>query len=369
MKIEIDNLNYCKPFVDTYEYSSLIIDEYNNLHLEDGENCYFEINNNKISIAFKPNQELNSEKVINAVRIIRKDKNLGKFFFPVKNIVQKDKYNIELTTWFKAPLLKNILQVPWLFQENKNIDEIDFIFNRSSDKRMDLLRSDFLDVTWPANGSSKEKNYKLKKYKYFNLPGNNIFTIRSSDTNFLNLIKNIKKEFEIEAIKKLNNQVDVVNSFLLNFDTFELERETYSLSELKKEYRLGYLNYYPNKEICYLLKEILKPYVEVTLCNLGFIEDKKWITTHTDGQLLILSPTFFSKYSIALGLLADFEINNKMDLLLDIYSLKGEKIAKQLMNSKHYLPILSSRNIFWQRSDYNSKVFDNYGRIKKNAFK
>ncbi|OYS33160.1 hypothetical protein CBF85_09920 [Lactobacillus taiwanensis] len=92
-------------------------------------------------------------------------------------------------------------------------------------------------------------------------------------------------------------------------------------------------------------------------------------TTHTDGQLLILSPTFFSKYSIALGLLADFEINNKMDLLLDIYSLKGEKIAKQLMNSKHYLPILSSRNIFWQRSDYNSKVFDNYGRIKKNAFK
>ncbi len=371
--LEIDNSLYNSGFLNKITYSTLIIDNLNCFHLSDGVNCDFKISQNNIYIILKKGTIVSGAEVKTAILAKMRDKIVGRFLFPISGIQRISQYELKITTRFYAPLICKILQAPWLFNNlNNQSKKIKFILNRNCDDRIRLLKTISIDATWPSNGRWTDKKLKIEGYNFCNLPGNNIFTIHSKSIELINVINLVKSKILYEINQHFAQQFDFTSAFVKDIDKTNaliLPSNNFKNMSNKKRYILGYQNYFPNKEICLVIQREVSPYINLQLRDLGYIEESTLMNKKIDGKLEILAPSFFSKYSILLGVLPDLEIDNKFNLLKDIYALNDIGQKYDLRKSKHYLPLLFSRNIFWQKNTFDHYLYDEFGRIKINVSK
>ena len=364
---------YSSGFLNKITYSALIIDDYNCFHLSDRVNCDFKILQNSIYIILKKSIIVSSAEVKTAILDKMRDKVVGRFLFPISGIQIISQYELKINTRFYAPLICEILQAPWLFNNlNNQGKKIRFILNRNCDDRIHLLNINSIDATWPSNGRWTDEKLKIEGYKFCNLPGNNIFTIHSKNTELINVINLVKSKILYKIHQHFAQQFDFTSGFIKNLDknnALSSSLDNFKNISNKKKYILGYQNYFPNKEICLIIQKEVNPYINLQLRNLGYVEESKLMSKKIDGKLEILAPSFFSKYSILLGVLPDLEIDNKLDLLKDVYALSNVGQKYDLRKSKHYLPLLFSRNIFWQKNIFDHYLYDEFGRIKINVSK
>ncbi|AZZ60874.1 hypothetical protein DSM07_05915 [Oenococcus sp. UCMA 16435] len=111
MKIEIDDVLYAKPVLQSSSYAGLLVRDLCSPHLVPGNNCEIFVAQDHIDIHLKTYlQELMPPiLILKAIRRCMTDKRLRLYFYPVlsANIVKKDV--IVLTTRFYAPMLVDVL--------------------------------------------------------------------------------------------------------------------------------------------------------------------------------------------------------------------------------------------------------------------
>lgn len=359
--LEVDNTNFNKPFLTTHTYTSLIIDEIRNIHLIAGINCNFNLNGNYIYLRIKPQYYpiLSSDIIYKVIQKKSKDYFVGRYLFPIKGIKIVNNLVLRIETRFYAPLLIDVLQAPWLIeiQDFNLYDKINFMLNLNSIDRLKKLSRNEFETTWPANGNVLE-NKKIKGYTLHNFSGNNIFAIKCNNNSFANLIKNCRESI-FENLRKyiLLKQFDpIVCKKISKCKAVVLDKEVY---------KLGYLDYFPNKEICEAIVATLSDMCMVKLVNLGSIEQIK--QEDVDAELYIVAPTFYSKFSVALELLPDVKNDIKFEVLKRLYNCSKQEILNVYSNTQTIIPLLASRNIYWQKDCYKDNVFDEFGRLDTNA--
>lgn len=217
LTLEIDNFQYDKSYLNSMTYASLINDELRKFHLKEGTNCTFYIFNNDIYLRLYNCNKISIDKLKKIILKKKKDKIVGRFLFPINEIVIIDNHTLKIKTRFYAPLIQQILQSPWIFNFGSNLQqEFKFVFNRDYETRFSLLKNGDIDVTWPANGKWTDESLKkyFKDYTFYNLPGNNLFTIYSTNHDFIEIVYYLKFEIITELKKLYNGQFDYISSFI-----------------------------------------------------------------------------------------------------------------------------------------------------------
>lgn len=253
----------------------------------------------------------------------------------------------------------DVLQAPWLIemQDYNLYNKINFVLNVSTTDRLKKLNVNELEVTWPANGNVLEKK-NIKGYTLHNFSGNNIFAIKCNNVVFANLVRNYRNSI----FKNLKNYIKLKQ---FDFIVCEKNKKCQDLILDKKIYKLGYLDYFPNKEICEGIAAAFSDICTIKLVNLGSIERIK--RKNVDAELYIVAPIFYSKFSVALELLPDIKSGTKFEVLKKLYSCSKHEILNVYSNTQTIIPLLASRNIYWQKNCYKDNIFDEFGRLDTNV--